>query len=245
LYSGKNYHKIFLIRSRQKEKKMRRIFLFALLVLSAGLLSACNFETEATPSPTPEVITIVVTATPEPATETPVPSETPVPTATPEPTATAVLPTATTGVVRFYVSGTVWHDACAPGLDGGTAPTPTALPSGCIATSSGGRSANGIFDAGEKGIAGVTVRVELDCSYGAFTTVTDANGYYSMSFTAPADSGVTQQRICLSVNVADNGALIPGGWTYPAGASGIALYDVVVPVEKENTYNFGWDYQFK
>ena len=224
---------------------MRRRFLYIFLATLMLTLSACEFGADPTPTSTPEVITVVVTATSEPATETPMPSETPVPSATTEPTASAVPATATAGVVRFYVSGTVWHDACAPGLDGGTAPTPTALPAGCVTGASGGRSANGVFDTGEQGIAGVTVRLEIDCSYGAFTTVTDANGYYSMSFTAPADSGVTQQRVCLSIDTADNGALIPGGWTYPATTSGFALYDVVIPVEQENTYNFGWDYQFK
>ena len=227
---------------------MRKNILYVLFAVLMLVLSACNLGTEEpTSTPTPEVITIVVTATPEPATETPIPSETPVPTATTLPTETIVVETATPDVLRFYVYGAVWHDECAPGLDGGTAPTPTALPSGCVASPSGGRMANGTFDPGEKGIAGVTVRVELDCSYGAFTTVTDANGFYSMSFTVPADAGVVQQRICLSIDALKDGndsVLIPGGWTYPS--SGVfALYDVVIPVEKENIYNFGWDYQFK
>ncbi|MBT7070553.1 MAG: hypothetical protein HN855_14620 [Anaerolineae bacterium] len=231
---------------------MRKNILYVLFAVLMLVLSACNLEIEEpTSTPTPEVITIVVTATPEPATATPIlqATEAPVePTATTAPpTETAVVETATPDVLRFYVYGVVWHDECAPGLDGGTAPTPTALPSGCVASPSGGQMANGTFDAGEKGIAGVTVKLEIDCSYGAFTTVTDANGFYSMSFTVPADAGVVQQRVCLSIGALDGGnpdVLIPGGWTYPA-SSGTALYDVVIPVEQENIYDFGWDYQFK
>ena len=226
---------------------MRKNILYALAVVLMLMLSACNLETQApTSTPTPEVITLVVTATPEPATATPVASETPIPTATTPPTATAVPATATPKLLHFYVSGTVWHDECPPGQDGG-GPTPTALPPGCVSTSGGGSTANGTFDAGESGIAGVTVRIELECSYGAFTTVTDGNGYYSMSFTVPEAAGVVKQRICLSVDALNDGndaVLIPGGWTYPA-TNGVALYDVVIPVEQENTYNFGWDFQFK
>ena len=229
---------------------MRKRILYAFWAVLMLALSACNLDAAPpTETPTPEVITIVVTATPEPMTATPAPSETPVPlteTSAP-PTETVVVKTATPDVLRFYIYGTVWHDECEPGLDGGTAPTPTALPSGCIESPSGGRMANGTFDSGETGIAGVTVRVELDCSYGAFTTVTDQYGFYSMSFTVPADAGVVQQRVCLSIDALSDGnvdVLIPGGWTYPS-TGGLAFYDVVIPVEQENIYDFGWDYQFK
>ena len=229
---------------------MRRNTLYIVLAFLVLSLSACNLETdEPTPTPTSEVITIVVTATPESETPIPVLTETPTPpTETLAPsTATVVVETATPELLRFYVSGTVWHDQCAPGLDGG-GPTPTALPNGCISKPSGGVGANGTFDAGEPGIAGITVRLEIACSYGAFTTVTDANGFYSTSFTVPADAGVSEQRICLSIDGLGDGndsVLIPGGWTYPAGSGTVALYDVVIPVEQENIYSFGWDYQFK
>ena len=224
---------------------MKKNILYLVLAILILSLSACNFGAPE-PTPSPEVITIVVTATPEPATPTTPPTETPVePTATSTivPTATPIPNTPTPELLRFYVSGTVWHDKCTP-MDGVTYTSP---PEGCIDQSGGGYIANGIFEAGEEGIAGVTVRLEIDCSYGAFTTVTDANGYYSMSFTVPKDSGVVKQRICLSIDAlsdGNNAVLIPGGWTYPAyGAS--VLYDVVIPVEETNTFNFGWDYQFK
>ena len=222
-------------------KKVPLHLVLAILMLS---LSACEFGTPS-PTPTPEVITIVVTATPEPATPTTIPTDIPVePIATSAPpTATVVVETSTPEILRFYVSGTVWHDKCTI-MDGVTYTSP---PEGCVDKAGGGYIANGIFEAGEEGIAGVTVRLEIDCSYGAFTTVTDANGYYSMSFTVPKDSGVVQQRVCLSIDAVSNGndaVLIPGGWTYPAyGAS--VLYDVVIPVEQTNTYNFGWDFQHK
>lgn len=223
-------------------------FVFAVLIISS---LACSIGSTPTPEPEePEVITIVVTATPEEIPPTDIPTEAPVePTATlAPPTATVVVDTATPEILHFYVSGTVWNDECAPGLDGGTAPTPTALPDGCIAASGGGSVANGSFDAGEPGIEGVVVKLVIDCSYGAFTTTTDANGYYSMSFTVPKSAGVTQQRICLSIDALDPqnaGILIPGGWTYPPNNGGSALLDITIPVEEQNTFNFGWDYQFK
>ncbi len=223
---------------------MRKNTLYLVFTVLMLLLSACNFGAPS-PTPTPEVITIVVTATPEPATPTTVPTETPPePTATiAPPTATVVVDTATPELLRFYVSGTVWHDKCNP-LDGTTYTSP---PEGCVDKAGGGYVANGTFDTGEGGIAGVAVRLELECSYGAFTTTTDANGYYSMSFTVPKDAGVVQQRICLSIDALNDGndtVLIPGGWTYPSSGATV-LYDVVIPVEEPNTFNFGWDFQFK
>src|SRR6187549_1170763 len=51
------------------------------------------------------------------------------------------------------ISGTVWHDLCA--VPEGPAPNPP--PAGCVASSGGGLIANGTLEAGEPGIAGVSV----------------------------------------------------------------------------------------
>ncbi len=213
---------------------------FALAALIASTL-ACTLSN---PTPTPTPVTIVVTATSEPATPTSQPTETPVePTATLPPTATVIVDTPTPELLRFYVSGTVWHDLCNPPMQG----VPPSTPPGCVDLPGGGYAANGIYEAGEPGLSGVTVRLEIDCSYGAFTTQTDANGNYNMSFTVPKNAGVNQARICLSIDALNDGnvdVLIPGGWTYPS-TGGTALYDVVIPVETPNTFNFGWDFQFQ
>ena len=218
--------------------KMRNFYLAFTALVIASL--ACSVGGTTPETAEPDVITIVVTATSEPV-ETETPTEEPSPTPVP-PTATVIVDTATPELLHFYVSGVVWHDLCAV-PDG---PLPATPPDGCVTSLTGGLQANGIYEAGEPGIAGVTIKLEIDCSYGAFTTVTDASGNYSMSFTVPKSAGVSEQRICLSIDPlsAENSPLlIPGGWTYPA--NGTALVDIVIPVEQQNTINFGWDYQFQ
>ena len=223
-------------------KHPRRFFILALVLAFA--LSACNItvntgEGEVVPQPN----IIVVTAT-QPAQALPTAttaSTQPAPQLPPPPTTPTVTPAS---VLHFYVSGFVWSDHCTV-IDG---PKPSPLPAGCIDRSNGSYGANGIFDAGELGIPGVTVKIELNCNYGAFTAVTDANGFYTMSFTVDANAGVSQQKICLSVDAlspANVGMLIPGGWSSPLiENSAVALIQRTIPVETQNTISFGWDYQF-
>jgi hypothetical protein len=222
---------------------MRKNIFFAL----AALVTASLACTIGTPAPTQTPVVIVVTATEEAAVPpTDVPTEPPAPvppTATTPPTATVIVDTPTPELLRFYVSGTVWHDLCNPPMQG----VPPSTPPGCVDLAGGGYSANGIYEGGEPGLAGVTVWLEIDCSYGAFSTQSDANGNFEMTFTVPANAGIDEARICLSIDALNDGnvdILIPGGWTYPS-TGGTALYDVVIPVETPNIFNFGWDFQFQ
>jgi len=207
------------------------------------LMSACTFQ-QAVPSE-PTIIYVPVTVTPEPQQPQALPSATlePLPTQTELPTATIVANTATPELLHFYVSGYVWHDTCKP-YD----PIPNPVPAGCIYEAGVGLYADSIFQAVEPGIGGVTVRLEIDCNYGAFTTQTDAGGFYKMSFTVPASAGIYEQKICLSIDATSSqnaSLLLPGGWTVPKTNSATAVIQITIPVEQQNTVNFRWDYQFK
>lgn len=215
----------------------------ALIVFLSLLITACTMQQAAPPEPT--IIYVPVTVTPEPQQPQALPSATlePLPTVAEAPTATTVPVTATSDLLHFYVSGYVWHDTCKP-YD----VIPNPIPAGCIYEAGVGLYADGIFSAGEPGIGGVTVRLEIDCNYGAFTTQTDAGGFYKMSFTVPASAGVYEQKICLSIDAtsAQNASLlIPGGWTVPKTNSAAAVIQITIPVEQQNTVNFGWDFQFQ
>lgn len=211
------------------------------LVLSF-VISSCDITVDTGTESTPQINVIVVTAT-QPV-QAPLPTATftqPAPQLPPPPTAS---PTATSAnVLHFYVSGFVWSDHCSV-IDG---PKPNPLPVGCVDRSNGSYGANGIFDAGELGIPGVTVKIELNCNYGAFTAVTDTTGFYTMSFTVDANAGVSKQRICLSIDAlspANLGILIPGSWSSPLlESSAVAIIDLTIPVTVQNNVNFGWDYQ--
>ena len=74
-------------------------------------------------------------------------------------------------MLHFYVSGIVWQDVCKP-----YPAIPNPIPAGCLLEPGVGLVADGIYQAGEPGIAGVTVRIALDCNYGAFTAITDSSG---------------------------------------------------------------------
>jgi len=213
---------------------------FAILILSIAALACVTTAPVATSAPT--VIFVPVTVTTDPSLAQPAATVTPESSATPEPSPTATVPaaTATEDLLHFYVSGTVWHDTCAA-VD----PIPTPLPSGCLFEGGIGMIADGILQAGEPGISGVTVRIELDCNYGAFTVQTDSSGFYKMSFTVPRSAGIGKQRICLSIDAggANASVLGKGIWTVPATKSSKALIDMVIPVETQNTVSFGWDYK--
>ena len=223
-------------------KKTTFRLLITILVFSVTTL-ACGGSREPAATSEPTIIYVPVTVTSEPPQQQPEqPAAEPTATLAP-PTATTVAATATSDLLHFYVSGTVWLDTCKP-----QNPIPTPIPSGCLFDPIKGLYADGIYQAGEPGIAGVTIRLEIDCNYGAFTTTTDGSGYYSMSFTVPKSAGVSQQKICLSIDAisAQNAPiLVPGGWTSPAVDTATALIQITIPVEQPNTVNFGWDYQFQ
>lgn len=133
------------------------------------------------------------------------------------------------------ISGLVWHDLCAPGELGAT-PTP-----GCVPLGGGGYGANGIYESGEPGIAGVLIHLGAGTcpSTGLTTTVTSGSGSYSFAGLAPG-------TYCVSSSVMENGnILIPGGWTYPSSGSEWVSHTVsVTPGDMITGKNFGFDYQF-
>jgi len=221
---------------------MKKILFTAGSIL-AILTSSCSLNVQQPVPPEPTIIYVPVTVTPEPQPASPTVTPEPLPTVTETPTATMIPATATPELLHFYVSGYVWHDTCKP-----YNPVPVPTPAGCIFEPGVGLYADGIFSAGEAGIGGVTVRLEINCNYGAFTTQTDAGGFYKMSFTVPAAAGVYEQKICLSIDAAsasNASLLLPGGWTVPKTNSAAAVIQITIPVEKPNTVNFGWDFQFQ
>ncbi len=227
---------------------MNRFHPFLAVFLTLALVSlSCSFtvDTGGGNPPQPTVILVPITATQPAPPPLPPPTDTSQPTteSTAQPSATVQVASATPELLHFYVSGYVWHDTCAP-----VNPIPNPPPAGCLFDPVDGLYADGIKQATEPGIAGVTIRLEINCSYGAFTVMTDSTGFYTMSFTVPASAGISQQLICLSVDAtsaANSGVLIPGGWTSPHVNSGTALIQITIPVETQNTVNFGWDFQFQ
>jgi hypothetical protein len=136
------------------------------------------------------------------------------------------------------VMGRVWSDVCAlpPGWDWGDP-----IPSGCEVRE-GGLSANGEMDAGESGLAGVTVNhTRGACPPGTdavLESVTDASGDY-LIYLPPGSFCVW-----LDASAANNADVLGGGrGTYPA-----CYYDTMDPCTVELTdgeildgFNFGWE----
>ena len=138
------------------------------------------------------------------------------------------------------IAGLVWHDLCA--VPEGT---PASLPPGCIALLGGGFAANGIFEPGEPGISGVTVKLgDGACpASGLASTVTGADGAFSFS-------GLNAGAYCVSANAQSDGndaVLIPGSWTAPVRNSGPNPEIVELTLadgEAQAGVNLGWDFQF-
>jgi len=161
---------------------------------------------------------------------------------------TSVLPDATPTATQepepdeASVSGRVWHDLCAiAGGEGGLAVTPSA---GCVLSSDGGYQANGQLEAGEPGLSGVLVQLGAGAcpAFGLATVTTGLDGEYTFA-------GLNAGTYCVTVDAsrAENGLLLPGGWSFPAvnATSGVASTTVtLMEGERRTELNFGWDYQF-
>jgi hypothetical protein len=122
------------------------------------------------------------------------------------------------------------------------------LPTGCIDVGGGVLEADGIWDAHELGIQGVTLDLGFGpCpSTGAYTTVTDIDGNYLLP-------GLFDGTYCVTVDSLAHGndlVLIPGSWTFPdRGVNPQEVeFNIVVPPEGVDVglplQDFGWDYQF-
>ncbi len=137
------------------------------------------------------------------------------------------------------ISGRVWHDLCAAGVEG--QPAPSVSPAGCVADPRGGYRANGVLESGESGIGGVRVMLGMGAcpAIGLTAATTDANGAYTFT-------SLSAGTYCISVNPTESpnvSVLVPGGWTFPAlgqGSVTITLGDG----DNKKDMNLGWDYQF-
>jgi len=138
------------------------------------------------------------------------------------------------------ITGLVFHDVC--GIPEGTVASP---PAGCIALLGGGYGANGIFEPGELGIAGVGVNLGAGAcpASGLASTVTGADGAFSFG-------GLAAGSYCVSSNAQDatnEPVLIPGSWTAPVRNGGPDPEIVEITLadgEAQAGVNLGWDFQF-
>lgn len=132
-----------------------------------------------------------------------------------------------------YLIGGVWSDACDPSASSAN-PTPA-----CIPNSYGALYGNGVRDAGETGIAGITVNLGVGAcpSTGQAETLTDENGDFVFKDVAPG-------TYCISVDPEENPQLDRGGWTFPQTADrrGVAALSVAAASGVDSTgIMFGWD----
>jgi hypothetical protein len=134
------------------------------------------------------------------------------------------------------VSGMVWADDCRV-LENGS---PSA---GCVPDGTGGYRADGLFNNGEAGLAGVQVKLSVGACPGnnfVFTTTsTDAGGAYRFTDLQPGPH-------CVSIDTLTEpnaSLLLPGDWTYPA--PGVSSVTVIAEPGQSPSADFGWDYQLK
>lgn len=139
------------------------------------------------------------------------------------------------------VSGLVWHDLCAVPYE-----TPPSPPPGCIDLGGGSLGADGVYDPGEPGIAGVRVHLftggcPFDPVASSIPAITDSNGEYTFTGVAPG----TYCAVIYTGEIPNDTILIPGSWTYPPGGSDHIEFEVIMGSgEAISEINFGWDYQF-
>lgn len=137
------------------------------------------------------------------------------------------------------IGGVVWEDFCSP-------PAQNNAPSGnCILAGdgSGVYRADGMVNSGERGLAGVQVKLSVgECPGNNFvfsTATTDSEGQYSF------DNLQTGPH-CVSIDaLAEPNAslLLPGTWTFPAPDT--ASTTVIAGAEGSQAVDFGWDYQLR
>jgi hypothetical protein len=210
----------------------------------AALLAACTAPAPTqTPTPEPAPATAQVQPTPTlPVTQPPIA----VPTIEPTQIAVSTIPPIPTdsgsagGGQTGSINGWVFHDLCAPPVQGND------VPAGCVRDPFGGIRANGQLDPAEPPIAGVNVVLaQGPCPSIAIVqqTTTVATGV-SYSFT-----NVKPGTYCVAIDpgsATNAPILLPGGWTHPVVADGpLGITVNVNPGENKFNVNFGWDYQFK
>jgi hypothetical protein len=153
----------------------------------------------------------------------------------------AALPGTEPGIEPGTIGGTVWLDYCHVGNKGTGSATPD--PGHCVITADGITQADGVFQKGEKGIAGVKVELHSETCSGPIvgSARTDSRGVYAFT-------GLIAGAYCVAINVldADNSSiLIPGSWTSPVATDAPATREVTLGAGSMTAQrlNFGWDYQ--
>jgi hypothetical protein len=143
------------------------------------------------------------------------------------------------------VSGFVWHDVCAQTGMAIDAATPEEA---CVPSAGGDTlQANGVFDTGEPGIPGVTVRLLAgDCTSATpgdeLSSTTDDSGAFRFEDVTPA-------TYCVFLDTADesNAAVLTEGvLTYPI-SNGVVTNSITVTLEEGaplTDVNFGFDFRF-
>jgi hypothetical protein len=151
-------------------------------------------------------------------------------------------PVSTPTVEPASIVGYIWHDICASGVEG-ESPLDEA-PAGCVPTqTSAGYRANGVLEAGEPGIPGITVNLGIGpCpSVGLTSMISNKDGAYMFPNLAPS-------TYCVSIDpiVPQNASILqPGSWTYPVPTGGVSAVTITVGEgENKRDINFGWDFQF-
>ena len=156
------------------------------------------------------------------------PTPTPLPTPTPSP-----LP------ADGSISGRVWDDLCT--VAGGIGGAPLTPSAGCTQVGEDSYRANGLLEADESGIGGVSVQLGTgSCpALGLVTVLTRMDGGYIFT-------GLRGGTYCIFVDAPspENAGLLPGLWTAPSTEGSIASYTVILQEDEQKTnVNFGWHYQ--
>jgi hypothetical protein len=155
---------------------------------------------------------------------------------------TSPQPVSTPTVAPGSIVGYVWHDLCASWSE---RETPLAeAPEGCVpAHASLGYLANGVLEADEPGISGVTVNLGVGpCpSVGLTSAVSNKGGAFLFTNLEPGS-------YCVSIDPTahQNASILqPGSWTHPVQMGGLSAVTVTVGEgEIKRDINFGWDFQF-
>ena len=144
------------------------------------------------------------------------------------------------------ISGFVWHDLC---TQTGTTVDPAATPAeGCVAAPGGATlQADGVRDAGEPGIPGVTITLFAgDCTAAApgdeIVTTTDESGAFRFEGLSP-DTYCVFLDTTTEANVA---ALEEGVITFPI-SNGVPTNSITVTLEEGaalEDVDFGFDFRF-
>lgn len=137
------------------------------------------------------------------------------------------------------ISGWVWNDYCA--VHTGTDGNPV-VDGNCDSDGNGGYRANGMLEADEETIAGVTVKLHRGaCSVDNISVLqvaqTDGDGRYIFN-------GLEGGTYCVFIEASEGGnaaVLLSGEWTFPR--PGIRSQQITVRTgDHANPVNFGWDY---